>query len=246
MRVKVWETPTSFAEYGRSDRTRGSSTAPPHRLRSRRHAGRFPPRPRRIGERAARGVRRAAAARGRRSGGWSATARRRSWRARLPRPAVRSRPTRSTRFLAIYNGRLLQFTRPYPGHPGGARDARVARHAGGADEQAARRRRARFSTGLEPARAISPPAACSAAMVRYPRKPDPAGLRSSVRRGRRRAERDGAGRRLDDRLADGARGGHTHLPGAVRLRVRGLSDRACSTRGRSSRVDQPAELLSVL
>ena len=90
-------------------------------------------------------------------------------------------PDALARFLAIYNARLLQFTRPYPGIAGGARGARAAAAARGADQQAARVRRARFSTGSI-SRGSFGRTACSAATVRFRASPIPPGCGTSCDR----------------------------------------------------------------
>ena len=100
-------------------------------------------------------------------------------RARVRRGGVERPADALDRFLAIYNDRLLEPHRPYPGMLdvldvlGGACDARRA------DEQAARLDAPRFSRGST-SRGISQRTPSSAATDRFPRKPDPAGLRHLI------------------------------------------------------------------
>ena len=171
-----WETPTlRIQNRGLRHRPESSATAVLNlqscnarfsdRLRPRRHPGRFAPRHRRRGQRAARNAGVEPLAGGRPSGAWSATARRRSSRARSRRRAASAPSDALERFLAIYDARLLNHTRPYPGIPTVLRGARRARAARRADEQAARRH-APDPGRARPRAPISRRRACSAATAR--------------------------------------------------------------------------------
>ena len=109
---------------------------------------------------------------------------------------------------------------------GSARRARRARAARRADQQAARATR-RFSRGSI-SRDTSTTTRSSAATDRSRASRIPAGLRHLVVARRRSALRDAARRRFAGRLAHRAHRRDGRVSGALRVRVRGLSDRTSS------------------
>ena len=170
VRVTVWETPTSFAEYRRRKASPQASTSSSSisTARSSIRAATSPTPPTRCsvesgGAPLAGGRDRP---HGRRRRGDARRARVRGGRT----PA--SSRMRSPVFSRIYDARLLKHTRPYPDDCRGAGRARASACARGADQQAARRhapdsRRAR-------SRAVfSAPTRSSAATVRSRASPIP-------------------------------------------------------------------------
>ena len=111
---------------------------PLHRLRSRRHARRLAARPRGIGERAARRVRLRAACRRRRSAAWSGDGAATLVARAFAAGGCPAAADALARFLAIYNARLLKFTRPYPRIPEVLEALEPRAAARRADQQAAR------------------------------------------------------------------------------------------------------------
>ena len=129
VRVTVWETPTSFAEY-RAREASSKPLEPRAALISSRSSSistarwsirgaTSPTRPTRCSCRAARRRSPRSA-----SAGWSATARPTLVARAFEASGVERAADALERYLAFYDERLLNHTRPYPGIPDGARGAR--------------------------------------------------------------------------------------------------------------------------
>ena len=136
-------------------------------------------------------------------------------------------PEALDRFRAIYDRRLFEHTRPYPGIDVVVRDA---------------------AAGAALAMLSNKPEAPSRRLLEafdlsrwfrwvvggdgpFPRKPDPAAVAFLMAQAQATAGADAPGRRLDDRRADGAAGRRPDVRGAVRLRpARPAGD--CSRHGR--------------
>ena len=152
------------------------------------------------------------------SAAWSATARPRSSRARSRRPASRRRPMRSTRFLAIYDARLLNHTRPTTAIADAARGARP-RARRSRCSPTSRWRDPRILDGLDLARHF--PSDASRRRRTVPAQARSRRATASRRAARCDADGDAAGRRLGDRLADGAaRAATRSVSGPLRVRFR--------------------------
>ena len=180
VRVTVWETPTSFAEYGRADRDCRQCPIPPHRLRSRRHAGRLAARPRRVGQRAARRVRLRAAARG----GDRAHGRRRRGDARRARVRRRrlSAAARRPGALSCHLQRApAEVHAAVPTESPRCSRRSAARCRSPCSPTSRSRPTREILDGLDLARYFQPDAVVGGDGP-LPRKPDPAGLRASLRR----------------------------------------------------------------
>ena len=172
------------------------------------------------------------------SAGWSATARRRSSRARSTASGIERPPDALERFLAIYDERLLNHTRPYHGHPGGARGARPRARRSPCSPTSRSPRRGGFSTGSI-SRAIFRRTRCSAATARCRASRIRRRCGISIARRRRRRRIDAAGRRFGHRLADGAGGRDARVSGAIRIRIR-QRFRCTNWRRTTASIDAPA------
>ena len=133
------------------------------------------------------------------------------------------------RFLAIYDTKLLDFTRPYEGIPD-VLDALGARASLAVLTNKPRAATRAHSGGLRSRRFFEDEAIVGGDGP-FPRKPDPAGAAAAVRSRRRGAERDDDGRRFRRRLANGAQRRNANLPGALRIRIsRSFLRRNCARR----------------